>query len=106
LVSDYVEVPYWLAEFYRELFAHDYALERTMLYALSYDIRDLVNDLQREPITGSTRELPEFHPHKRIEDLLHGRSHLHRLAGQLAWDAADFGEPLPGEPPLAPPQSA
>lgn len=106
LIADYVEVPYWLAEFYPELFAHEYALERTMLYALAYDIRDLVGDLQREPITGSARDLPEFHPHKRIEDLLRGRSHLHRLAGQLAWDAPDFGQPLPGDPPLAPRQSA
>jgi hygromycin-B 7''-O-kinase len=101
LVADYVEVPYWLAEHYPELFAHEYALERTLLYALAYDIRDLVEDLRHEAITGPTRDLPESHPHKRIEDLLRGRSHLHRLAGQSAWDAVDFGEPLPGDPPLA-----
>jgi hygromycin-B 7''-O-kinase len=105
-VADYVEVPYWLAEYYPDLFAHEYVLERTMLYSLAYDIRDLVSDLQHEQITGSTRDLPDFHPHKRIEDLLRGRSHLHRLAGQLAWDAADFGEPQPGPPPLAAGQSA
>jgi hygromycin-B 7''-O-kinase len=100
-VADYVEVPFWLAEFYPELFSHDYILERTMLYSLAYDIRDLANDLRNEDITGPTFALPDFHPHKRIEDLLRGRSHLHRLAGQLSWDAADFGQPLPGPPPLA-----
>jgi hygromycin-B 7''-O-kinase len=102
LVEDYVDVPYWLAEYYPELFEHEYALERTLLYSISYDVHDLVNDVRETPIQGSTRELPEWHPHKRLEKSLWGNSHLHRLAGQVAWDAVDFGQPLPGPPPLAP----
>lgn len=101
-VEDYAQVPYWLAEYYPELFAHEYVLERTLLYSIAYDVHDLVNEIVESPITGSTRELPEWHPHKRLEKTLWGSSHLHRLAGQVAWDAADFGEPLPGPPPLAP----
>lgn len=100
-VQDYAAVPYWLAEFYPELFDHEYALERLELYAVSYDVRDLMDEVKVTPITGSTRDLPEWHPHKRLEDTINGRSHLRRLAGQVAWDAPDFDEPLPGPPPLA-----
>jgi aminoglycoside phosphotransferase (APT) family kinase protein len=101
-VEDYVDVPYWLAEYYPELFDHEYALDRTLLYSIAYDVHDLVNEVRESPIEGSTRELPEWHPHKRLEKTLWGSSHLHRLAGQIAWDAADFDQPLPGPPPLAP----
>lgn len=101
-IEDYAAVPYWLAEYYPELFAHEYILERTLLYSIAYDVHDLANEIETTPIRGSTRELPEWHPHKRLEKTLWGTSHLHRLAGQVAWDAVDFGEPLPGPPPLAP----
>jgi aminoglycoside phosphotransferase (APT) family kinase protein len=100
-VEDYAAVPYWLAEFYPELFAHEYELERLELYSISFDVRDLVEKMAEERIEGSTRDLPEWHPHKRLEDTTRTRSHLHRLAGQLAWDAPDFDEPMPGPPPLA-----
>jgi hygromycin-B 7''-O-kinase len=100
--EDYAAVPYWLAEYYPALFAHDYALERAELYAIAYDVRDLLDEVSQKPITGSPRELPEWHPHRRLEDTILGRSHLRRLAGQTAWDAPDFDEPMPGRPPLAP----
>lgn len=100
-VEDYAAVPYWLAEHYPELFAHEYALERLELYSIAYDVRDLREEVKTSPIKGSTRDLPEWHPHKRLEDTIYSRSHLRRLAGQVAWDAPDFGEPLPGPPPLA-----
>jgi hypothetical protein len=101
-VMDYTPVPYWLAEFYPELFSHEYALDRVELYSIAYDVRDLLDEVQQKPIVGSTRELPEWHPHKRLEHTILGRSHLRPLAGQIAWDAPDFGEPMPGPPPLAP----
>ncbi|WP_208029627.1 phosphotransferase family protein [Rhabdothermincola sediminis] len=101
-VEDYRLVPYWLAEYYPELFGHEYLLERTLLYAISYDVHELRRELAEQPITGPTRDLPEWHPHKRLENTLRGRSHLHRLAGQVAWDAEDLDDDLPGDPPLAP----
>jgi aminoglycoside phosphotransferase (APT) family kinase protein len=100
-VEDYAAVPYWLAEHYPELFAHDYALERLELYSIAYDVRDLVEHVHEQPIEGSTRDLPEWHPHKRLDETIRSRSHLRRLAGEVAWDAPDFGQPLPGPPPLA-----
>jgi aminoglycoside phosphotransferase (APT) family kinase protein len=100
--EDYTAVPYWLADFYPELFAHEYALDRTELYAIAYDVRDLVDEVKAQKIDGSPRDLPEWHPHRRLEDTIFSRSHLRRLAGQAAWDAPDFGEPMPGPPPLAP----
>ena len=102
-VEDYAAVPYWLAEYYPELFGHEYALERLELYSIAYDVRDLYDEVvkNKKVIEGSTRDLPEWHPHKRLEDTVYGRTHLRRLAGQVAWDAPDFGEPQPGPPPLA-----
>ena len=100
--EDYAAVPYWLAEYYPELFAHEYELDRTELYSIAYDVRDLLDEVKQKPIEGSTRDLPEWHPHRRLEETILGRSHLRPLAGQIAWDAPDFGEPLPGPPaPLA-----
>jgi aminoglycoside phosphotransferase (APT) family kinase protein len=101
-VEDYVAVPYWLAAYYPELFAHEYALERTELYSIAYDVHDLAAEVKEHPITGSTRDLPECHPHKRLADTTFSKSYLRRLAGYTAWDAPDFGEPTPGPPPLAP----
>jgi aminoglycoside phosphotransferase len=101
LAADYAMVPYWLAEFYPELFDHEYVLERTLVYAIAYDVHDLLDEVVASPIEGSCRDLPDWHPHKRLEHTLRGRSHLHRLAGQLAWDAEDFADPMPGIPPLA-----
>lgn len=100
--EDYVEVPYWLAEYYPELFSHEYALDRLELYSFAYDVRDLLDEVKQAPIVGPTRELPEWHPHRRLERTTQGRSHLRPLAGQIAWDAPDLGEPMPGPPPLAP----
>lgn len=98
LAADYAPVPYWMAECYPELFAHDYVLERTLVYEISYDVFDLV----RTPIEGSARDLPDWHPHKRLEHTLRGRSHLHRLAGEVMWDAAAAALPVDvGAPPLA-----
>ena len=96
--ADYAQVPYWMAEFYPELFSHEYVLERTLIYEISYDVFDLL----RTPVEGSARDLPAWHPHKRLEDTLRGRSHLHRLAGELAWDAVELDLPEScGAPPLA-----
>ncbi len=47
-VEDYAAVPYWFAEFYPELFAHEYELDRTELYSIAYDVRDLLDEVKRE----------------------------------------------------------
>jgi aminoglycoside phosphotransferase (APT) family kinase protein len=107
-VEDYAAVPYWLAANYPELFAHEYELERTELYSIAYDVHDLAAEVDackkrnERAIEGSTRDLPEWHPHKRLENTIFSKSHLRSLAGYKAWDAPDFGEPMPGPPPLAP----
>lgn len=110
-VEDDLEVPYWLAEDYPELFAHPQIFERTRLYAIAYNVRDLLaNPPPRPP-----RELSRYHPYNRLDASLRGTSHVHRLAGRLAADAFDLdlagiggglGAPTPvsmpsGLPPLA-----
>jgi aminoglycoside phosphotransferase (APT) family kinase protein len=101
-VEDYVSVPYWMAEYYPELFAHEYALDRAELFSIAYDVRDLKDEVAEKPIKGPTRDLAEWHPHRRLDDTTRSRSHLRALAGQAAWDAPDFGVVPPGPPPLAP----
>jgi aminoglycoside phosphotransferase (APT) family kinase protein len=84
--EDYALVPYWMAEDDPDLFANPQVFERTRIYAIAYDVRDLLaNPPPRPP-----RELSRFHPFNRIDMLLRGTSHLHRLAGRQSYDPMDF----------------
>jgi hypothetical protein len=72
------------------------------LYSIAYDVHDLAAEVKTNPIQGSTRDLPEWHPHKRLEDTTFSKGYLRQLAGYTSWDAPDLGAPMPGPPPLAP----
>jgi aminoglycoside phosphotransferase (APT) family kinase protein len=75
LAADYVEVPFWLAEDYPELFAHPHQFERLRLYCIAYDVRELLLfPPQRRP-----RDLSEHHPYNRLLRTVSGDGHLDRL---------------------------
>ena len=76
--EDYEPIPYWLAEDYPELFAHPQVFERTLLYSIAYGMRELLE----MPPTRPPRELSRYHPYNRLDLIVQGRSHLHRLAGR------------------------
>ena len=68
---DFFAVPAWLRECYPALFAHPRLNDRLRLYALAYDIPQLLADPPRVPVA----ELPEFHAYHRIRRLVEGRAH-------------------------------
>jgi hygromycin-B 7''-O-kinase len=68
---DFFAVPTWLRECYPALFAHPRLNDRLRLYALAYDIPQLVADPPRVPVS----ELAEFHAYHRIRRLVEGRAH-------------------------------
>jgi hygromycin-B 7''-O-kinase len=74
--EDYEPVAHWMAEDYPDLFAAEDGFERTRLYAIAYDVRELL----QFPPPRPPRELSTYHPHNRLERTLRGDSHLHRLA--------------------------
>jgi aminoglycoside phosphotransferase len=77
LAEDYVEVPFWLAEDYPELFAHPHQFERLRLYCLAYDVRELL----LFPPQRRARDLSEHHPYNRLTRTVNGTGHLDGLHG-------------------------
>lgn len=75
--EDYVDVPWWLAEDYPELFAHPRQLERVRLYSLAWDAKELLEYPPAKP----ARELHRLHPYRRLANTLNGNSYLDRLNG-------------------------
>jgi aminoglycoside phosphotransferase len=84
--EDYADVPSWMAEDYPELFDFPLEFERTCIYSIAYDVRELL----LFPPPRPPRELSKHHPYNRLERTIRGRSHLHRLAGNMAFDPLDF----------------
>jgi hygromycin-B 7''-O-kinase len=75
--EDYEPVAWWLAEDYPALFAAPNTFERTRIYSIAYDVRELL----AFPPPRPPRELSRYHPHNRLERTIRGTSYLHRLAG-------------------------
>lgn len=105
--EDYAPLPYWLAEDYPELFSSPNLFERTQLYCIAYDIRELL----LFPPARPPRELSKYHPYNRLDLLIRKNSHLHRLAGresfeQMSMEAAFSNGPIPGVPVGASPPLA
>lgn len=73
---DYERVPWWLAEAYPALFSVPRQLDRMRLYALAFDVRDLLVDPPRRPV----REMSGQHAWHRLVRTISGTSHLDRLA--------------------------
>jgi len=78
--SDYADVPWWMAEEYGELFAHEHQLERVRTYSIAYDVRDLLLHPPDRPVD----QLSQFHPYHRLAELVAGTSHLDRFAATAA----------------------
>jgi hypothetical protein len=75
LAEDYVDVPYWLAQDYPELFGHPHQFERLRLYCIAYDVRELLLfPPQRRP-----RDLSEHHPINRLSRTVRAEGHLDAL---------------------------
>jgi aminoglycoside phosphotransferase (APT) family kinase protein len=101
--EDYAAIPYWLAADYRELFAIPNLFERLQIYSIAYDIRELL----LFPPPRPPRELSKYHPYNRLDMLVRGQSHLHRLAGRESFETMSFDSvpvgPIVGVPFDAPP---
>lgn len=80
--EDYADVPWWLAEDYPELFAHDHQFDRVRLFSLAWDVRELL----AFPPTETIRGLHRHHPLRRIVQVLRGTSYLDRLNGSVILD--------------------
>ena len=74
--KSYEEVPFWFRDAYPALFAHPRLFDRLRLYAMAFDVKDLLGDPPRSPL----HQLSSEHPYRRLADVLRGDSHLDRLA--------------------------
>jgi aminoglycoside phosphotransferase len=69
---DYVDVPRWLADDDPELFGAPRLFDRLVMYAIAYDVRDLL----AFPPKGAARSLSPYHPLNRLQNTVRGASHL------------------------------
>jgi aminoglycoside phosphotransferase (APT) family kinase protein len=74
--EDYVDAPFWFRDAYPEVFAHRRIFDRLRLYAVAFDVRDLLAN----PPTRRPGELTRHHPYRRLLATLRGQSHLDTLA--------------------------
>ncbi len=72
---DYQDVPWWLAKDYPALFAFSDQYSRMRLFAMAYDLRDLV----KHPPEGSVDDLWEHHPYHRLAATVRGTGYLSQL---------------------------
>jgi aminoglycoside phosphotransferase (APT) family kinase protein len=75
--ADYEDVVWWMKEDYPQLFTFPHALERLRLYAIAFDVRDLLAFPPPAPPT----QLPPEHAVNRLTRLVTRRSYLDNLAG-------------------------
>ncbi len=75
LARDYAEVPFWLAEDYPELFSAAEQLDRCRLFAIAWDVEELLT----YPPTVGPAHLDARHPYRRLQAMLVGDSHLDRM---------------------------
>ena len=73
--EDYRDVPWWLAEDYPELFHFPNQFERVRLYAIAYDVRDLL----LHPPTDRVGTLSQHHPYHRLSATVDGTGYLSAL---------------------------
>jgi hygromycin-B 7''-O-kinase len=74
--EDYREVPWWLADDYPELFQFPNQFDRVRLFAVAYDVRDLLLAPPSDPV-GT---LSQHHAYHRLANTVDGTSYLNRLA--------------------------
>lgn len=76
--EDYADVPFWFRDEYPEPFRHPRNLDRLRLYAVAFDVGDLLAN----PPTRPSRELTRHHPYRRLLATLDGSGHLDLLAAR------------------------
>ncbi len=72
----YEAVPYMLRDAYPDLFAHPRLFDRLRIYAIAFDVKEVLASPPRSPLGNLTRH----HPYRRLADTVRGQSHLDRLA--------------------------
>src|SRR5690606_22656174 len=70
--ADYAEVPGWFAEDHPELFADPRLPDRLRMYAVSFDVRELLAVPPGRPVG----ELTPHHPYRRLLATLRPQGHL------------------------------
>lgn len=78
-VEDYADVPWWMAEDYPELFDHPRQFDRSRLYSIAWDVRELLSFPPNEPL----HTIHRHHPYRRLANVLRGSSYLDRLNGAV-----------------------
>jgi aminoglycoside phosphotransferase len=74
----YRDVPWWFRDAYPEPFADPRLLDRLRLYAVAFDVHDLLAN----PPTGRSAELTRYHPYRRLLATVRGEGHLDLLAAR------------------------
>lgn len=80
--EDYAEVPWWMAEDYPELFSNPRQFDRSRIYSLAWDVRELLNF----PPADALRNVHRHHPYRRMVNVLRGTSYLDRLNGAVVME--------------------
>ncbi len=75
--EDYADVPWWFAEDYAELFSHPDQLDRMRLYAVAWNVREML----AFPPTESLARMHRDHAYARLARLLRRMSYLDRMNG-------------------------
>lgn len=75
-VQDYEEVAWWLRDDYPQLFSFPHALDRLRIYAIAFDIRDVL----AFPPAAPASQLPPEHALNRLARLASHRSYLDNFA--------------------------
>jgi aminoglycoside phosphotransferase (APT) family kinase protein len=78
--EDYEEVAWWMREDYPQLFSFPRALDRLRLYAVAFDVRQLL----ASPPSAPAHELAPEHELNRLSRLVSRRSYLDTLASPHA----------------------
>jgi len=74
--QNYRVVPHWIREHYLDLFTTRYALERLRIYAIAFDVRQLL----MSPPTAPLHDLPPSHELQRLHRVAQHRSYLDNFA--------------------------
>ena len=80
--EDYAEVAWWLAEDYPELFAHPRQFDRSRVYSIALDVREML----AFPPIDNVRNIHRHHPYRRLTAVLRGNSYLDRFNGAVVHD--------------------
>ena len=73
--EDYAAVAGWLMEDYTELFSHPRLVDRLRLYAIAFDVRNVLAQPPTGPLTGLTMR----HPYRRLMQTVRNESYLNHI---------------------------